>query len=173
MAYTGILTLLPLYFKSQNLSNIAASHLFTTMLAAGAIGGIIGGFISDFYGRKRLIVSSLIISTPLFFGFFFTEGTLSTVFLALAGAALLASFSVAIVAAQEAIPDNKALASGLTMGFANGLGGLAAIFLGRIGDIWGLSTAITIIFLLPLFAGLVGFFMKSRPTSRSIRLSAQ
>lgn len=173
LAYTGMLTLLPLYFKSQNLSNVAASHLVTIMLATGAIGGVIGGFISDYYGRKRLIVGSLIISTPLFFGFFLTQGALSTLFLALAGASLLASFSVTVVAAQEAIPNNKALAAGLTMGFAGGLGGLAVIFIGRVADIWGLSTAVSIIFLLPLLAGMIALFMKSRPAARAERLSAR
>ena len=83
LAYTGMLTFLPLYFKSQNLSNIAASHLLGIMLFAGAIGGIFGGFISDLYGRKRLIVGSLFLSTPLFFAFLYTEGTVSTVFFCL------------------------------------------------------------------------------------------
>lgn len=173
LAHTAMLTLLPLYLQSQNLSNIAASHLVTIMLAAGAVGGILGGFISDYYGRKRLIVGSLLLSTPLFFGFLLTEGTLSTIFLALAGATLLSSFSVTIVAAQEAIPNNKALASGLTMGFAGGLGGLAVIFMGRIGDIWGLTSAITLTFLLPLLAGVIALFMKSHPAARIERLSAR
>ncbi len=172
LAYTGMLTLLPLYLKSQNLSNIAASHLVTIMLFAGAFGGILGGFISDFFGRKRLIVGSLVLSTPLFFAFLKTQGTLSTIFLALAGATLLSSFSVTVVAAQEAIPENKALAAGLTMGFAGGLGGIAVIFLGRIGDIWGLSTAISVIFCLPILAGLLGLFMKSRPAARTQRQAA-
>ncbi|MFA0814920.1 MAG: MFS transporter [Anaerofustis sp.] len=169
LAYTAMLTLLPLYLASQNVSNVAASHLVTIMLAAGAIGGVTGGFLSDLYGRKLLIVGSLILATPLFFGFFLSSGWISTVFLALAGAALLSSFSVTVVAAQEAIPDNKALAAGLTMGFAGGIGGLAVIFIGRIADIWGLATAIVVIFLLPIVAGLLGLMMKNRPAASKLR----
>jgi len=173
LAYTGMLTMLPLYFKSKDLSNIAASHLLTIMLFSGAIGGVLGGFISDRYGRKRLIVGSLIISSPLFFAFFYTHGTLSTIFLGLAGVTLLSSFAVTVVAAQEAIPNNKALAAGLTMGFAGGIGGLAVILIGRIADIWGISSAVFVLFLLPIFAGLIGLlFLKSRPTSHSQRIDA-
>ena len=166
LAYTGLLTMLPLYFKSENVSNIAAGHLMTIMLAAGAIGGIIGGFISDYYGRKRLIVGSLVLSTPMFFGFFYTQGLLSTIFLALAGAALLASFAVTVIAAQEAIPNNKALAAGMTMGFAGGIGGIAVVLIGRIGDIWGLSASVFVLFLLPIIAGIIALGMKSRPAAR-------
>ena len=166
LSYSGMLAILPLYFKSQNLSNIAASHLLTIMLFAGAVGGLLGGFLSDYYGRKQLIVGSLLLSSPLFFAFFYTQGALSMIFLALAGAALLSSFSVTVVAAQEAIPDNKALAAGLTMGFAGGIGGLAVILIGRIGDRWGLASAIFVLFLLPLAAGLVALLMKGRPAAR-------
>lgn len=172
LSYTGMLAMLPLYFKSQNLSNIAASHLLTIMLFSGAIGGVLGGFLSDYYGRKRLIVGSLVISTPLFFAFFYTQGITSMLFLALAGAALLSSFAVTVVAAQEAIPDNKALAAGLTMGFAGGIGGLAVILIGRIADVWGLPSAVFVIFLLPLVAGMVALLMKSRPAARLQRLEA-
>lgn len=166
LTYTGLLAMLPLYFQYKNMSNIQASHLITIMLAAGAIGGVAGGFISDYFGRKPLIIGTLILATPLFFAFLLTSGAVSTIFLALAGAALLSSFSVTVVAAQEAIPDNKALAAGISMGFANGLGGLAVIFIGRIGDIFGLSAAVTFLFALPVFAGAVGFFMISRQPAR-------
>lgn len=169
LAYTGLLTILPLYFKYKDLSNIQASHLITIMLAAGAIGGVIGGFISDYFGRKQLIIGSLVLSTPLFFAFLLTNGVLSTVFLALAGATLLSSFSVTVVAAQEAIPENKALAAGLTMGFAGGLGGLMVITIGRVGDGFGLTAAVAILFLLPIIAGFMGIFMKNRQPARLLR----
>ncbi|WP_455382292.1 MFS transporter [Salinispira pacifica] len=170
VAYTGMLAILPLYFKAQQLSNIASSHLLTIMLVSGAVGGIIGGLISDYYGRKRLIAGSLILATPLFLGFLFTHGTASMVLLGLAGATLMSNFSVTVVTAQEAIPDNKALAAGLSMGFAGGLGALLVIPVGAVGDAAGLGTAVTILFLLPLAAGLLALFLRSRPSARSQRL---
>jgi len=166
LTYTGLVTMLPLYFKYRNMSNIQTSHIITVMLMAGAVGGVIGGFISDCFGRKQLIMGSLILSTPLFFAFLLADGMLSTVFLALGSAALLAGFSVTVVAAQEAIPDNKALAAGISMGFAHGLGGIAVIVIGRIADFFGLSAAVTVLFSLPVFAGFLAVFMENRPPSR-------
>ncbi|HUX38507.1 MAG TPA: MFS transporter [Rectinemataceae bacterium] len=162
VAYTGLLAMLPLYFHSKNIPNLEASRMLTLMLFVGAIGGVTGGFLSDRFGRKPLIVGSLILATPLFFGFLATSGALSLVFFALGGAALLSSFSVTIVAAQEAIPDNKAMAAGLSLGFANGIGALAVVLIGTIGDLLGLGTAIAILFCLPLVSGLVGLLLKTQ-----------
>jgi FSR family fosmidomycin resistance protein-like MFS transporter len=166
MAFTGLITFLPLYFKSKNLSNISIGYMVTTMLFSGVFGGILGGYLSDNYGRKPLIVSSLMISTPLLFAFFLSEGALRIVFMILAGAALLSSISVTVVAAQEAIPNNKAFAAGLSMGFAGGVGGLAVILVGRIADIWGMPTALAVVFMLPFLSGLIALFMKSRPAAQ-------
>ncbi len=167
LAYTGMLTLLPLYFQEKGMAKVAASRLLTVMLASGAAGGVLGGFISDRFGRKPLVVGSLFLATPLFFLFLNSDGALSILFLALAGATLMSNFSVTIVAAQEAIPDNKALAAGLTMGLANGLGGMLVISIGRLGDTVGLSSAITILFALPIIAGIIALFMRSRPAARA------
>jgi FSR family fosmidomycin resistance protein-like MFS transporter len=166
LAFTGLLTFLPLYFKSKNLSNIYVGYMVTTMLFSGVFGGILGGYLSDNYGRKPLIVSSLLISTPLLFAFFLSDGALRIVFMILAGAALLSSLSVTVVAAQEAIPDNKAFAAGLSMGFAGGIGGLAVILIGHIADTWGLPTALSVTFMLPFLSGLLALFMKSRPAAK-------
>jgi FSR family fosmidomycin resistance protein-like MFS transporter len=94
-SYTGLLALLPLFFHARGISNIASSRILTLMLATGAIGGVAGGFISDRWGRKPLIVGSLVAATPLFAGFLATQGALSMILLALAGACLLAALPAA------------------------------------------------------------------------------
>lgn len=171
LAYFGLLAVFPLYFSTKNLL-ISWNNLMFIMLFCGAIGGIIGGYVSDRFGRKLLIVISLILTTPLLFGFLQTSGLLSTVLLGLAGACLLSSFSVTVVAAQEAIPNNKSLAAGLSMGFSVGLGSLLVILIGWIGDVYGLETSIKVLFVLPVIAGLFALLMKSHPTTYSLRMKS-
>ena len=169
LVYTGLITMLPLYFKAESMDSGKGSHLLFLMLFAGAAGGLAGGFISDKYGRRPLIAGSLVLATPFFYGFLTTQGLLSDVFLGLGGAALLASFSVTVVAAQEAIPDNKAMAAGLSMGFAIGIGGLAVTLVGKFADVYSLLAAVRFLLWLPLIAGIFALTLKQDRTGKTSR----
>jgi FSR family fosmidomycin resistance protein-like MFS transporter len=172
LTYSGLIALLPLYFHYENMSNLKTSRLLTVFLAASVIGGIVGGLLADRYGVRPLTIVSFTLSAPLFLVFLNTTGVLSTAFLAFSGATLFANFSATTIAAQEAIPNNKALAAGLTIGFAGGLGGSFAIAAGRIGDVFGLTSALVFLFCAPLVGALMGFFLKKRePAKASPRLS--
>ncbi|SFG53806.1 MFS transporter, FSR family, fosmidomycin resistance protein [Desulfotomaculum arcticum] len=162
LVYTGLITMLPLYFKSEKMDPGRISYLLFLMLFAGAAGGLAGGFISDKYGRRPLIAGSLVLATPFFYGFLATQGLLSDIFLGLGGAALLASFSVTVVAAQEAIPDNKAMAAGLSMGFAIGVGGLAVTLVGKFADVFSLMAAVRLLLWLPLIAGIFALTLNKK-----------
>ena len=63
------------------------------------------------------------------------------------------SFSVSVVMGQEYLPSRLGIASGVTMGFAIGVGGVAAALLGVLADAAGLETVMWTVALLPL-AGL-------------------
>jgi len=163
VAYTGLITILPSYFKiSKHLSIITSGNLVSLMLIAGVAGGIAGGWVSDRVGRRAVIVMSLLLSTLAFFGFYFTVGRVSYILLALAGALLMGSFSVTVVAAQEIIPQSKGLASGITMGFSIGLGGLAVTLVGWFADTYGLDGAVKLLFAIPALAGIIGLFLKEK-----------
>ncbi len=171
--YMGLIVLLPNFFTTQSISSITSGHLVSIMLFAGAAGGLAGGWISDRTGRKSVIVLSLLLSTPAFFGFFYTQGLISTLLLGLAGALLMGSFSVTVVAAQEVLPASRGLASGITIGLSMGLAGLAVTPIGWIADVYGLVTALRLLFILPVAAGLFGLLLrKNRSLPQASGVSA-
>jgi FSR family fosmidomycin resistance protein-like MFS transporter len=154
LTYFGLISFLPLYLQMRNVSIVASSHLLFIMLFSGAIGGVLGGYLSDQMGRKSVIAGSLILSTPCFHLFLQGSGFTMYLYLILAGAFLLASFSVTIVLAQEIISENAATASGLTLGFGIGIGGLGVGLVGILIEHMGLAYGIGLLLWLPLAAGL-------------------
>jgi len=70
------------------------------------------------------------------------------------GMVLISTFTVTIVMAQQLLPSNLGIASGLMVGFAIGTGGLGVTILGVIADRFGVPNALKSIMVLPL-AGLL------------------
>jgi MFS transporter, FSR family, fosmidomycin resistance protein len=161
LAYFGLVAFLPLYLRERNISLLAGSRFLFIMLFAGAMGGLAGGYLSDIFGRKRVIVFSLLAASPLFYLFLETDGLWGYVVMALAGASLLASFSVTTVAAQEIISANAAMASGLMLGFSIGIGGLGVGLVGLIAEHHGIVYAIHLLIWTPLIAGLLALGLRS------------
>jgi FSR family fosmidomycin resistance protein-like MFS transporter len=161
LTYFSLIAFLPLYLKQQDVSLVSSSRLVSLMLFTGSIGGLIGGFLADKYGRRYILIVSLTLATPLFYLFLICHGWLSIVFLALAGAFLLATFSVTVTAAHRIISNNTGLASGLMLGVGTGIGGLGVGLMGILADTTGMSVAIYTLICLPLLAGLLGFRLKT------------
>ncbi|MGE4385001.1 MAG: MFS transporter [Endomicrobiaceae bacterium] len=162
LAFFGLISFLPLYLKGKDISITVSSHLLFIMLFSGAIGGLIGGHLSDKIGRKPVIAYSLMLATPFFGGFLLTNGILSILFLALAGMALLASFSVTVVSAQEILTKSQAMASGLMLGFGIGIGGLGVGIIGFLAEHIGLNYAVYLLTLLPFLGGSF-YALKAKP----------
>jgi MFS transporter, FSR family, fosmidomycin resistance protein len=164
LTYFGLISFLPLYLQTRNMSITTSGYFLFIMLFSGAMGGILGGYLSDKVGRKAVIAGSLALSTPCFYLFLQSSGLAMYLCLILAGASLLASFSVTVVLAQEIISKNAATASGLTLGFGIGIGGLGVGLVGVIIERMGLSYGINLLVWLPLVAGLLAFTLRKRDT---------
>lgn len=132
----GMNTFLPLYWVAVlGQSRVAGGRALTLLLASGATGTLIGGRVSDRYGQRRTILTCLAL-LPFFLLLFLQAHTPAAAYAAVIplGAALFAPFSVMVVLGQEYMPNRVAMASGVTMGLAGSIGGLAAPALGWIAD---------------------------------------
>jgi FSR family fosmidomycin resistance protein-like MFS transporter len=149
----GVSALAPLYLHlSRGLSLTTAAAVTGAYLLAGAFGTILGGPLADRFGRRRQILSSFALLAPLGLVFLLVPGLPGYVALILFGGALVSTFAITVTMAQELMPAHQGTATGITLGFAFGAGGIAAGLLGRLADVIGLQWALLLLVLLPLVA---------------------
>jgi FSR family fosmidomycin resistance protein-like MFS transporter len=151
--YSGLITFIPLLLREQGVTLEIAGRSLFVFLFFGALGGLLGGHLSDRVGRHQVIAVSLLLFPIMMAVSLHLTGVFQGVFLGLAGAMLLASFSVTVVLAQELLPQRLGLASGLTLGLAFGAGGVGVALSGILADALGLRTSMWILIVLPGIAG--------------------
>lgn len=136
-------TFLPLLLRERGGSLLAGGAAVFFFGGIGAIGGLVGGSLSDRVGRRAVLVLSLGAGTPLLYAFLHTRGPVSFALLAAGGIALYLTAAVTIVMAQQMMPHRASVASSIVMGLAWGTAGLALTGVGALADAFGLQTAMT------------------------------
>ena len=142
-ALFGFQAFIPLYVwrtldSSEGVGNIAIA----AMLAAGALGTLCGGRLSDIHGFRRVVVLSLLASVPLALVDPRVPLLALLPVLALFGLISEMNFYPLVVLAQRALPRHVGFASGVTLGLSIGLGSLASPLLGLVADHTSLRTAL-------------------------------
>lgn len=141
--------------------SIANSQLYIFIfLGMGAVGTFIGGPLADWFGRRNVILFSLVASAPLTIILPYVGPTIAMILLAFIGLILMTSFSVTVVYAQELVPGKIGTMSGLIVGLAFGMGAIGAVALGAFIDWFGLAETMIMASLLPLL-GLLTFLLPS------------
>src|SRR4051812_32949708 len=149
--YFGLQSFAPIWFiREYGASEATANAFLAAMLVAGALGTLVGGQLVDRIGRRSVLVGSIVAQIPLLLGFVLAPSeAVAGVLLAAIGFVTVMSFSVSVVMGQEYLPSRLGIASGVTLGLAIGMGGIAAALLGALADAAGLETVMWTIVALP------------------------
>jgi MFS transporter, FSR family, fosmidomycin resistance protein len=149
--YFGLQAFVPAYFVAELASSEAAGNgALTLMLTAGAIGTLVGGGLVDRWGAQAVLVGSLIAVLPPLVLLPLVGPVVATAALGAIGFFTIASFSITVILGQAYLPHHLGLASGVTLGLAIGLGGVAATALGAIADAYGLTAVLWTVAVLPV-----------------------
>jgi len=167
---TVFTTFVPVLIEHRSKTLILGGWALLGFTLAGAVGGFIGGQLSENFGRRAVTAMSLTLTGPALFLFLHTSGFVSAFMLLITGMLLFAALPINIVMAQELLPRHASTVSGIIMGLAWGIGGVAAVAVGTLADQWSsvygqtsaLARAIDFSTILPLTAGLLAILLPSR-----------
>ncbi|WP_274853686.1 MFS transporter [Bacillus methanolicus] len=158
---SGMTNFYAFYAINEYSFSIKTAQLFLfAFLVAGAAGTFFGGPLSDRYGKKTIILLSMLAAAPITILIPHVPPVAAFILLTISGFILMASFSVTVVYAQELVPGKIGTMAGLTVGLAFGMGALGSIGIGYLADIIGLTKTIILTGFLPLL-GILTIFLPS------------
>jgi FSR family fosmidomycin resistance protein-like MFS transporter len=149
VAWFTLLAFVPLWVVSLGHSKSDGNRLLFLMLLAGAAGTLLLGPIADRIGLRVTLVITQAALTPLILVFIYVGGVPGVLALMLVGVCVVGTFGVTMVLSQLYLPRHVGMASGLSVGLAMGIGGIAAVASGAIADAVDLKTALTVSALAP------------------------
>jgi FSR family fosmidomycin resistance protein-like MFS transporter len=141
-AWFALLTFVPLWIVADGGTKAEGGRVLALMLVAGAIGTLVLGPVADRIGLRRTL---LVTQAMIPFGivtFVAVGGVPGTIALMVVGLCTVGTFGVTMVLSQVYLPRHVGMASGLTVGLAMGIGGIAAVALGAVADAIDLQTAL-------------------------------
>ena len=167
LTYFSLFSFLPIIFTRQGFSTLQTGIMTSIFLFGGALGGIVGGWLSDRLGERSVIAGSLILAFPALQLALILPGVWGTLLLMLGGFCLLSSGPVTIALAQRYAPGSVATASSLMLGLGWGTGGLIVTMVGILADYLGPIAALRIEGLCLVVAVFLALLLPSFTKSRA------
>jgi len=139
---TATFTFLPTYLTGQGAALSFAGLSVSIVAASGMAGSLIGGSMSDRWGRRPVLFAFVIAAPLLSFALLAARDWTLLPVLVLLGLAIAPSNVIILALVQEFSPDNRAFATGIyhALGFTSE--SVASLAVGIFGDLFGLGFAI-------------------------------
>lgn len=132
--------------------------LLFVFLFATAAGTLVGGPVGDRYGRKLVIIVSLLGTAPFSLLMPHCNLPLTVVMSFGAGFMLSSAFPAILLYSQELFPNKLGTVSGMFFGLSFGVAGIASAVLGTFADRYGIEAIYNVCAYMPLL-GLIAIYL--------------
>ena len=132
-------------------------------LAAFAAGTLLGGFLGDRYGRKYVILFSILGAAPFTLVMPYLNLFWTVVMSVITGLVIASAFSAIVVYATDLKPDKVGMIAGIFFGLMFGLGGIGSAFFGWLADLTSVEFIFKVSTWLPLLGVVAVFLPDVRP----------
>ncbi|HEY0738043.1 MAG TPA: MFS transporter, partial [Herpetosiphonaceae bacterium] len=138
----SIETFIPSWYESLGYEAGFYGPLAATVVLASAVGTLGSGSLADRYGRRGVIIGSLVLTIPALLLFAQFTGPIAFVTAALIGLSAASTGPLMLVIAQQLMNRRAGMASGLILGIGFLTGAIGVPITGAIADSFGMPTAI-------------------------------
>jgi len=154
-------TYLPVFLREEGAGLWAAGASLSVLEAAGVLGALLGGSMSDRLGRKRVLAFSLLATPAMMLALLSVSGGWRVPILMALGFTGLMATPVIMASMQESFPEDRALANGVYMALSFAVRSIVVVLVGGTADWMGMRwtfVACAVVALLgaPFVAGLPG-----------------
>ncbi|MGP3915236.1 MFS transporter [Nonomuraea sp. 10N515B] len=156
VVYVGLSAFVALFMGGGAAGAVALFVLF----AGGAAGTVLGGRLAARWGRVRTMRLAYAAAVPAVAGVVLAPGPAAYVFIAASSIALYAPFSLHVTLGQDFLPRRVGTASGVTLGLAVSVGGLASPLVGAVAEAATLRMALACLIVFPFLAWLLARTLK-------------
>lgn len=136
----------------------ASQFCLLAYLAAFAAGTLLGGVAGDRYGRKYVILFSILGAAPFTLALPHLNLFWTLAASIMTGLVISSAFSAIVVYATDLMPDKVGMVAGIFFGLMFGLGGIGSAFFGWIADMKGVEYIFRLSAWLPLL-GIIAVFL--------------
>ncbi len=143
-------TYLPVFLKSEGNTLWFAGAALAIFEAAGMVGSLTAGSLSDRIGRRKVLMVAMAAATPLMVAFMLVPGAGRLPLLVALGFFSLSIMPVMMALISERFPESRAMANGLYLGLVFLTNATATLALGLLADAFSLRIAFSVSALLPV-----------------------
>lgn len=132
----------PTWYASLGYSESFYGPLATTLVLASAFGTVGSGSLADRFGRRAVIIGSLVLTIPVLLLFAQFTGPIAFITAILIGFSAASTGPLMLVMAQQLMSRRAGMASGLILGVGFVTGAIGVPITGAIADAYGFQAAI-------------------------------